>query len=158
MQLTCKIHWWWFKWNMNHYKGKICLWLNIHIFVSQTNHSSLTCFTIVIMIQIRQKGSNSSPVILIKTQLITSHFWFHYKCLHNICRNKRTYEIFIYSIITYIYFHYLGLLQSLIPFIRCRRERVLGAGGMDFDAKREYKVRHSHTISMFHILFFFIYR
>ena len=151
MQLTCRIQWWWFKWNMNHYKGKICLWLNIHIFVSHTNHSSLTCFTIVIMIQIRQKGSNTSPVILIKTQLITSHFWFHYKCLHN---NK----ILIYSIITYIYFYYLGLLQSLIPFIRRRRERVPGAGGMDFNAKGEYKVRHSHTISMFHILFFFIYR
>ena len=49
-------------------------------------------------------------------------------------------------------------MQSLIPFIRCRRDRVLGAGGMDFDAKREYKVRHSHTISMFYILFSFIFR
>ena len=49
-------------------------------------------------------------------------------------------------------------MQSLIPFIRRRRERVLGAGGMDFDAKREYKVRHSHTISMFHTLFSFIKR
>ena len=68
------------------------------------------------------------------------------------CSNK----LFICSIITYIYFHYLGLLQSLIPFIRCRRDRVLGAGGMDFDVKREYKVRHSHTINMFHILFSFI--
>ena len=49
-------------------------------------------------------------------------------------------------------------MQSLIPFIRCRRDRVLGAGGMDFDAKREYKVRHAHTISMFYILFLFILR
>ena len=57
-----------------------------------------------------------------------------------------------------MYFHYLGLLQSLIPFIRRRREWVLGAGGMDFDAKREYKVRHSQTISMFYILFSFIKR
>ena len=47
-------------------------------------------------------------------------------------------------------------MQSLIPFIRCRRDRVLGAGGVDFDVKREYKVRHSHTISMFHTLFSFI--
>ena len=49
-------------------------------------------------------------------------------------------------------------MQSLIPFIRCRRDRVLGAGGMDFDVEREYKVRHSHTINMFHILFSFIKR
>ena len=47
-------------------------------------------------------------------------------------------------------------MQSLIPFIRCRRDRVLGAGGVDFDVKREYKVRHSHTINMFHILSSFL--
>ena len=117
MQLTCKIHWWWFKWNMTHYMEKICLWLNNHIFVSSTNHSSFICITIVIMIQITQKGSNASPVILIKTKLITSHFWFHYKCFHTTCRNKRTYEKAIHiqhnNLHTFLLFRTIAITYSV---------------------------------------------